>query len=188
VNAYTVVEPHSDDAWLSLGGHIEGWVKAGQLVRIVTVFADADPEGKRWAEAARYARTVGAQWLGVGLAESGKGIATDWTPDVDPADLAGRLRVAEVGTVVYPLGIRHPEHKAVAACAPPGALRYVEQPYASKVRNGPEVTGLLAGRQVVSWQRPHSRKYRHADVFASQRRFWFHEADSMAGSPEVLVH
>lgn len=186
-----VVEPHSDDAWLSLGGHIEQWVKEKRRVHIVTVYGEPEPHGARWMEAAKYARTVGAEWTGLGYWESnigigGKGSLVIMQPD--QWDLVEDMVTRSHWQAVFPLGLRHPEHLAVAKHADRfGAWRYLEQPYAAKCLNSAEVTDRLQGRCVVSYLRPKKSKLRHADLFATQRRFWFQEADNMINAPEIIV-
>lgn len=187
-----VVEPHADDAYLSLHGHLVAWRDSGVRVRIVTVYGEADPYGPRWAEAAAYARSVGAEWHGVGLTESGRGIADDtWHPQ----PLAGivlhqAMHPTGWGHAIelLPLGLRHPEHLAVAGLAHPDAWRYLEQPYGAKAKNTTEVATQLMERRVVSWVRPaNAAKAKAGEVFKSQRRFFFNEADNLRNAPELIV-
>jgi hypothetical protein len=51
-----VVEPHAEDAFLSLGWHIERWIKSENKVHIITL----SKKGSHDAE--KYARKVGATW------------------------------------------------------------------------------------------------------------------------------
>ena len=52
-----VLEPHSDDAFLSLHNTIRNWLKIGDSVTIITVLSGTR---KRADDAAKYANAVGA--------------------------------------------------------------------------------------------------------------------------------
>lgn len=177
-----VVEPHADDAWLSLGGHIAEWRRLGKAVHIVTVYGDE----RRWAEAAAYADRVGASWACAGLPEGGHGLrAGDWTPQ---RPTLGDLDLDGGDGVCWPLGLRHPEHRAVASLAPDGAWRYVELPYALTTANAAEATLMLTGRYVESWFRPNfAAKNAVAGIFRSQALFWYRNRDRLRHAPEVIV-
>lgn len=158
-----VVEPHADDAFLSLGSTIESFVSSGGAVCVVTVFSGTR---KRGDEAARYAEAVGASWIGLGATESA-GLGSG--DSVDPI-------VVGIGddrdTRILPLGIQHPEHRAVAAGARDGDWRYVEVPYAWKPMNADEASSLLVGRTTVAWRRPSPSKWRHVPIFKTQAMFF----------------
>lgn len=175
-----VVEPHSDDAFLSLGGHIWRWTREGHDVRIVTVYGNE----KRLAEAARYAEKVGAEHAAVGLEESNAGGDVDAPVPVVP-DLSDLW--AEAEHVIGPVGLVHPEHRAVAAALPAWAEHYVDLPYALAIKHADHVQIALAGRPVVSWLRPHGNKWRHADLFRTQATFMFYNRPNLVGTPEVIV-
>lgn len=185
-----IVEPHSDDAWLSLGGHIEKWIKEKRQVHIVTVYGEPDANGARWMEAAKYARAMGAGWTGLGYWETGQGIAGTHTEAVhrlENMDLVEDM-VRRGWQAVFPLGLRHPEHLEVARVADRfGAWRYLEQPYAAKCLNSAEVTLKLQGRSVISYLRPKKNKLRHHVIFQTQRRFWFQEESNMVNATEMIV-
>ncbi len=194
-----VVEPHADDAFLSLGGHIEGWRKSGVAVTIVTVFSATR---KRAVDAERYAVAVGASWVGLGasedsgperLAEGGRA-----TRNLVPRVLAeargplGRGGTPRKGVqLVGPLGIKHPDHQMVASTLRDlgeRAWAYVDQPYASTLVNAEETNALLKGTRVVSWLKPHLRKYRHAPLFKDQAKFfYFNPPTKLAGNIELIV-
>jgi hypothetical protein len=55
---FVIVEPHSDDAFLSLHAHILKWVGEGSSVHIVTL----EDNPRRSIEAAAYAKKAGATW------------------------------------------------------------------------------------------------------------------------------
>jgi hypothetical protein len=181
----TIVEPHADDAFLSLGGHIEAW--RGHLdVRIVTVYSGTR---RRARDAEAYAHAVGAQWLGLGAIEKqGKGAA---------ALRAAAKLLSDGGIVIVPLGIRHPEHKEVrdaaeALLAADESLfcpqYYLDQPYAATQSNGLEVNQRLARASVVSYLRPRAKKYRHIKLFKDQAKFFhFNPAEKLQYNIELIV-
>jgi hypothetical protein len=175
-----VIEPHADDAWLSIGEHIEAWVGLGCAVEIITVYGDST----RCREAARYAEAVGATWRGMRLPERGHGGAVGWIAEpVDPGKLADWIGDRPA---VFPLGIHHPEHLAVAAAAPAGAWRYVDLPYALESDHATETSRKIAGRTIASWS-PATDRYRHARVFRSQAPFLFDQRRQMRHAPELIL-
>lgn len=174
-----VVEPHADDAFLSLHGHLWRWRREEEATRIVTVYGNA----RRMREAAEYAKAVGAEHVAIGVPETGLGNAVEWEAEPLP-DFTDAI---EGDTFVWPLGLKHPEHRAVVALARPGDWHYVEQPYAGVMANEPEVNRLLAGRSIVSWHRPHGRKRNAAAIFRSQSMFMHRNLDRALGAPEVIV-
>lgn len=177
-----IVEPHADDAYLSLGAHIEQWAATGERVLICTVFSATRHRGD---EARAYAQAVGAEWAGLGYTESGVGTGTDQafefdTPPPIPGDPDDR--------VIFPLGLRHPEHRAVSALAPTGTERYVEVPYQISRDNEPELLALITGRQVTGWRKPTIRKWRFHHLFKDQGLFMRYNPPSrLAASIEVIV-
>ena len=188
-----VIEPHADDAFLSLHGHIQGWVKSGRQVTIVTVLG----AGKRDKEAEAYALHVGASWEGFGLSEGGS--STDApSPDLVAAvrkaarRLASRLDGSE-DTLVLPISIRHTEHlmvrDAFVAVAPTTPTQYyLDQPYSSIMKNGPAVQAQLRGTTIASYLKPNARKYGCVRFFKSQGKFWFYNPpESMKGNIEMVV-
>lgn len=178
-----VVEPHADDAYLSLGGAIVDLVKAGRHVIIVTVFSGTR---KRAADAERYAAAVGAGYLGLGLVEAHYSITVEIeTPGLDVV----RADLPRDGTMIFPLGIRHPEHRAVARLAEPGDYAYLDTPYQLRRRNAAEVASLLDGRTIVHYARPDwRRKYRHHALFKDQSMFFYRcPPESLAPAVEMIV-
>ena len=179
-----VVEPHADDAWLSLGAHIEAWSADGEHVVIATVYGDR----RRSAEARSYAEAVGASHVALGLPESGQGLSGEWTtelpPDAIPVELLDRA-----DRLIGPLGIQHPEHRAVrAALAARHPERYLELPYYRKAKNSEELARLVWRRQIVSMMPRPSRANRWSSIFASQATFWHYNRESMVGAVEIIVH
>lgn len=173
-----VVEPHADDAFLSLGGHIAAWVADGRQVTILTVYSGTR---NRADDAEAYADAVGAAWRGLGVVESDPGLDSGAEVPEPP-----RVR-RPAAWVVAPLGLQHPEHRAVRDATVADAW-YVEIPYAYKTKLAGEVTGALDGRSVVSWLRPHGRKWRHAKLFKDQARFFYYNPpEEMTNMAEVIV-
>lgn len=167
----TVVEPHSDDAFLSLGGHIEAWAKEGKSVRIVTVYCDK----KRAREARAYANAVGADHDYLLLKEG---------EVVRPGDLTPLL----FGQAIFPLGIKHPDHRRVRVAAPFDTWLYLDTPYQSTQANGPEVNSLAKGLPMVSFLKPPSRKWRHIPLFKSQSLFFhYNPAEKLSQSTEIIL-
>lgn len=167
-----VVEPHADDAFLSVGQHIEEWVKAGVAVTILTVFSGTR---KRAEDAQKYAQAVGASWVGLGFVEG------------EPT--RGHPTIPFHTQIVLPLGLTHPEHVAVRkALEEPGAWYYLDQPYAITQKNGELVTELMVGRPVVSYRKPGARKYRHIPLFKDQAKFYhYNPPEKLIQTCELIV-
>src|SRR4051794_4364484 len=118
-----VVEPHADDAFLSLGWSIRRWVKEGRTVEVVTVYSAAEGRAR---EAAMWAKSVGAAWSGLGhegLRVEGIKLPESVPPLPEPLLPDAMMRLGACR--IWPLGLPHPEHRAVAAAAPDGELHYV---------------------------------------------------------------
>lgn len=168
-----VIEPHADDAFLSLGGHIEEWTKAKRDVLIITVFSGTR---KRSADAAAYAAAAGARWEGWGYVEG------------EP--LPGTLPpLPGTSQVILPLALTHPEHRTVReALERPGVWYYLDQPYAITQKNGPLITDLLRGKSVVSYRKPGVRKYRHCPLFKDQAKFYhYNPPEKLIQTCELIV-
>ena len=172
-----VVEPHADDAFLSLGQHIEDWIKGGDRVTIWTVFSGTR---KRAADAQAYAKAVGAEWMGSDFVE---GQVLD----------AGRILdlLPEANHIVVPLGLTHPEHEMVRdtlTCTGLETWYYLDQPYAITQKNGPMISGKLFGHKVISYRKPGVRKYRHIPLFKDQAKFFhYNTADKLIQTCELIV-
>lgn len=177
-----IIEPHADDAFLSLGGHIEYWtMKQRRSVLIVTIFSGTR---KRANDARAYANAVGAMWAGANLVE-------DKTKDQSweiKDYLRGLDLLFDIDRYIYPLGILHPEHRIIADLCPESALQYMDQPYASMPKNDKEVNDALRGRRIHSFMKPNARKYRHIPLFKDQSKFfYFNPAEKLAGNIELIV-
>lgn len=173
-----VIEPHADDAFLSLGAHIEAWRKEGAQISIATVYSGTR---KRAVDASAYAAAVGAEWYGFGAKEG----------DTKAGGVADGLRclrallpevVKKLGPatrVIGPLGIVHPEHIAIAGelarlAGKAGRYAYVDQPYALVTKNTPEIMAAWAGTRNVSRRPTQIRKYRHIPLFKDQAKFFYY--------------
>jgi hypothetical protein len=178
-----VVEPHADDALLSLGGSLELWRKEGKRTGVLTVYSSTR---RRGLEAFRYARAIGAEHFEGGYTEDEGGLE-ERDVEIPELDLE---EISELGwdEAIWPLSICHPEHRAVAINAPAGSLLYVDQPYETIQKNGPELRRRIVGRRVEWWLRPHKRKWRHIPIFKDQARFfYFNNAEKLSRSVEVVV-
>lgn len=176
----TVVEPHADDAWLSLGQHLLGWRERNLAVEILTVYGNPT----RLREARSYAAYVGAIHRSLGVPEGDLGLAGEWMTELPSA---ARVVLASLtGRVIGPLGLQHPEHRAVAA-ALPQAQRYIEQPYASKQSCCEELNERLDGRAVVSFRTRSAHANAAASIFKTQSQFWRFNRERMIGATELIV-
>lgn len=178
------VETHADDAFLSMGQHLEDWHKQAEQTGIVTVFSGTR---KRGAEAERFANAVGARWWGLGFTEQ-----TNPSPD---------QILKTFYEIVYPwinkqeseifinLAVIHPEHKLVReALEIEATALYLDQPYSTTSRNCPKVLELVRGREILSYCHPLGRKYRHTEIFKDQGRFFFYNPkEKLMQSFEMIV-
>lgn len=176
-----VVEPHSDDAWLSCGQHLLSWTKT-KRVAILTVYGNP----RRLREASAFADFVGASHATTALPETSLGLGKDWETELPPGALDELLGVS--GVVVGPLGLRHPEHLAtVAALGARRDLAYIEMPYALTQKNAPEVSTVASGLTIESWMPRSARIDRASELFRSQSLFWRYNEDRMKNAVEVLL-
>jgi hypothetical protein len=177
-----VIEPHSDDAFLSLGGHIESWIKLGHTVSILTVEAVA----KRSIEAQLYAETVGAVYVKTLFLEELdlRETATDTPHDIFKAfEIFFDYYRRHYNVVIGPVGIQHPLHIMVGTQLR-GVLgkyksktlqgaSYLDTPYHIVQKNGSDVCEALHRHVVVSFLKPNFRKWKHISIFKSQSKFFF---------------
>jgi hypothetical protein len=180
-----VVEPHSDDAFLSLGWTMRTWIGEGRHVEVVTVHSR---EADRAAEAQAFAQAIGATWRG--LDHPATALNRLYQPDGLPP-LPDPLLPEECrdpgATRVWPLGLEHPEHVAVAdrGGADP---RYIDVPYQFNGRRQAEIDACLRGRVLEHWLSPSSRKWDDSAHFASQAGlFQLYPVASLAHVPEIIV-
>lgn len=188
-----IVEPHADDAFLSLGAHIERWVKCGDEVMIATAYSDTP---KRGTEASKYAEAVGATWFGLGAAEVRP--RREFHPEINDAyERFSALAHDELPhRIILPLGIRHPEHRAVHKyfsnihnhLMTSRLLYYLEQPYSITSTNEEELMLKLKGRKIYSYTKPQMRKWRHIPIFKTQAKFFhFNPAEKLNRTFEMIV-
>jgi hypothetical protein len=182
-----VIEPHADDAFLSLGWSIQKWTAEGQRVEIVTIYSS---DIVRAREVQRWAASVGAHWRGLGHDEpptNGFELTTEKVPPL-PRPLLPPEMMSASRCRIWPLGLQHPDHIVVASCAPRGDLQYVDTPYQLSLYHQPRVREALIGRTFEWWLRPPRRKWDASRFFASQRVLFDHYApDRMEMVPEIVV-
>jgi len=196
-----VVEPHADDAYLSLHQHMVDWIKAGKIVIILTVYSGTR---KRAKDAEAYANAIGAQWAGFGLVESQDGNV----PEIKLADVTfdplpgmlGMLYDHRDVTVIGPAGIQHPEHQEVRRWiywSYKGKMRngvefsYVEIPYYTKHKNQQEVNDKLEESCIASIKKPKHYKAdeKYWKCFKDQSKFFhFNPAEGYKDIPELIVY
>jgi LmbE family N-acetylglucosaminyl deacetylase len=145
-----IIEPHPDDAFMSLHAHITTlW--ANQPKTIVTVTGIEE----RTKEAQSYARSVGCKHVTLGFADG------DWL-DVDniPPFESWGLQLEECDSLVFPLGIRHPDHKKIAAMTLKGSFSYLDAYYAQGEMND-ELCNKINRATVISalWANESKRYY-----------------------------
>ena len=179
-----VVEPHPDDAFLSLGWHLEK-VWAGDEKTILTVYADE----RRDKEAKAYADAVGAGHICLGLSESKMDSPTTSIKAIP--ELRSKLHELEAegyDLILFPLGLQHPDHIRVAVSRPPDAARYVDTPYQTKQKLADTLLSKTKGMVIESVLYPPKRKWRHGTLFKSQSLFFHYNAglgDSLL--PEMVL-
>lgn len=178
-----VVEPHADDAFLSLGQHIENWTKEGTAVQIVTVYSGTRKRGR---DAEAYALTVGAIWKGLGFVEAGvsAGGMVQRLPRL-PLEL-GKSRV------IVPLGFPHPEHAevrhAVENLRPDYLQYYVDAPYQISSKHSEEMNNAMYRKLVISILKPNARKWKHIPLFKDQSKFfYFNNSEKLSRCFEIIV-
>lgn len=186
-----VVEPHADDAFLSLGAHMEEWIKNGNDVTIATIYSGTKGRG---AEAKAYAEAIGADWFGIGAVEVRP--RQDDPPECATACAEVRKAVLMLGsfdTLCLPVGIRHPEHRAVrkhlrGEWFKGNRYLYMEQPYSVVSTNHEELMTNIYNSRIESYMKPHMRKWRHIPIFKTQAKFFhFNPAEDLHRTFEMLV-
>jgi LmbE family N-acetylglucosaminyl deacetylase len=182
-----VIEPHADDAFLSLGWSIRKWAKEGKQVEVVTVYS-ADPGRAR--EAKRWATWAGAAWRGLGFEgcpADGLALAVEAVPPL-PTPLLPDDLMTPAWCRIWPLGLPHLEHEAVAAAAPDRDLHYVDTPYQLDLFGQRAVRRALIGRTIAWWQQPPRKKWDGRRFFRSQAVLFEHFPPEVLESvPEIVV-
>ena len=164
------------------------WRDNGDLVTIVTIYSDE----RRVQEGRDYAEAMGCDYVGM------MNVGSELT-GIDPGEIGEEsqhtlLRLfGEATWIMAPLGIQHPDHKAVAAIcrvlAPEDKLHhYLEIPYYLKQSNQQEVNDKSRGKTVMSMLRAPARKWRHYTIFKSQSKFFhFNQVTGFYNTPEILL-
>ena len=170
-----LIEPHADDVYLSLHHHFihDKSIWAGMEKTIITVYGNK----QRAAEGAMYAGLVKAEHFCLGCVEGG-GLGKP-SGEIPPPK-TWRVQFKPGDTLVFPLGLQHPEHLAVRSLIKklPGrdklrVLYYLDSPYYSKQKLSGEILEAVAGLKVVSLLWAGKSKEKHAHIFKSQGRYFF---------------
>ena len=176
-----IVEPHADDAFLSLHGHMTSWVKQGIVVDILTIYSSP----KRDREGGEYAKKIGAVYRSLTIQDqSHLGTAPRPIPEIASweIDLSGETQL------VFPLGLQHPDHLQVASLAPVGAWRYLEVPYYTKQKNQQRLAEEAQGMVLKSIGCPRKTKWVNCKIFKSQSKFfYFNPPESLHPTPEIVL-
>lgn len=158
-----IIEPHADDAFLSLGGHIELWNKS-EVTKIITVFSGTR---KRSNDAINYSKQVGCLWEGLGL---------DETKDSFKIESIKEL-ISKTDDLFIPLALTHPQHTEVRENIEKeyfNLFYYLDQPYALTQKNSNLITEKIKGLYCYSFYKPNSKKYRHISLFKDQQKFFYY--------------
>lgn len=187
-----VVEPHGDDAYLSCHQHIADWIKEGKTVIILTVLSGTR---KRARDSKDYAEAVGATWVGLGWDEFAENKNDYLHAPFDPLPGAlGLLYEPQDVSLVIPLSIQNPDHKAVTAWIKASYTHeityYSEIPYYTKHKNEDEVNLMMEGKRIVSIKKPKFTKAAEKfwKCFKDQAKFFhFNPPESYKDVPELLL-
>lgn len=174
-----IIEPHADDAYLSLHEHIKGWIKEGAEVTIITVFSGTR---KRYRDASNYANSVKACWSGLGYIESGG-------TQEPPAAFDLRAIHAYPGHKIFPLGIAHREHVAISDCAQDfeDVFFYVDAPYHTIQKNKDDLYRAIIGKTVKSIIQPGANKFKSSELFKDQTKFMYFNKQKIIQGMEIVV-
>lgn len=176
---YLIVEPHADDAFLSLGHHLGKVWRGNTDCAIVTLF----PETVRRAEEGQaFAFAVGCEYF------------TKNAETEQPFDTLKRVvKHFNPDQIVGPLGIQHPQHVEVhhmirGLVKRSVAWYYLDTPYQLKLKNADAVNTALFGTTPVSYATCPATKWKHVPLFRSQAKFFhFNPPEHLARAPELIV-
>jgi hypothetical protein len=177
-----IVEPHVDDAFLSMHSHMKHWIKSGRNVGILTVFSTSlrDKEGEE------YAKSIGASHRSLTIKEGMKGLNGS-SPNIPPVD-DWCIDISAGDRMVFPIGLQHPDHIRVRDAAPDNAWYYLDTPYQAKQKLGEDLLSKIVGMRILSIIYPHANKWKSIPIFKSQAKFFhFNPAEKMLRIPEILV-
>jgi hypothetical protein len=175
---FVIVEPHSDDAFLSVGWHIEQWVQAGHNVHIITLYPVNHHSLK---DAAAYASAVGASWEGCHM---------------KAGPMPKERLILPEGQLILPLGgapLDQTEHtqdhwNVRRWLEEEGCWYFLDQPYAIVQKHSVRFSKMLHGMTVVSYCKPPKSKWRHIPLFKGQQKFfYFNNVDKLKQTCELLV-
>jgi hypothetical protein len=178
-----VVEPHADDAYLSLHNHIKTWVSEGDKVVILTVCSGTR---KRKADAQAYADSVKATSIGLGFEEGFGG------PILIKQALPVLFEPEDVQWYI-PLGLQNPDHIAVRQMCDlhlewqDDVAYYAEIPYYTKKKNKEEFLQAISKMSLNSIEALSGRKAdeKYWKCFKDQSKFfYFNKPEDMARIPE----
>ena len=180
MNMIWVVEPHADDAFLSVHTHIKEWIRVGERVGILTVYSTP----ARDAEGAAYAKLVGAQYLSLTVTEqSHLGLPPASIPLFSTWPIPN-----DDNTFVFPLGLQHPDHIQTRSQAPDGSWFYLDLPGQAKLKIGEQLLRKVRGRRIVSIRYASKRKWVAAKLFKTQSKFFYYNPpESLSRIPEIIV-
>lgn len=177
---YWIVEPHTDDAYLSLHEHIIGPWQA--FPKTIITFYGA---GHIIKEACYYARATGCEHKWLGLREVTWGdadpVPTDWRSWISEAQ--------ESDTLVLPIGIRQPSHVAIAGMdvsLPMRRLWYLDAKYVQQIARM-EVQEKVSGMVVESILASSIDKAHYKNIFASQAHRFMLAPDLYPPSVEIVL-
>jgi len=178
---YWLIEPHADDVFLSLHQHIvDLWKDVSKT--IVTVFATQ----QRVKEAREYALAVKCRHFCLGLEEGG-GLSqkAGFVPPFDEWKLPRKRG----DVLIFPIGIQHPDHLAVAKRVPTIGVvwRYLDTPYYTKQKVAQELIEKTRGRCIRSIRYATRHKWKHVEKFKSQGKFFFYNPPNTLPRMEVVM-
>lgn len=183
-----IIEPHADDAFLSLAGHMKAWAEAGDSVLLATVYGSK----ARMKESAAFAKKIGADHHALGIPEGGAVDHLDPSCRLtdDRPEIMSLRPLIKRGQIYIPLGLQHAEHKEVRRYFDlRGVVNYyLDTPYYVKPSNADEVQNAVEWLQVQSILRPHASKWNAHKLFVSQSKFFhFNPVKNFHNVPEVVL-
>ena len=172
---YWIIEPHADDAFLSLHTHAVAWIAEGIPISIVTVYSNP----LRNEESIAYARRIGAKHFSLHFQEQGKPILTlpDWLLNLPSDDRR-----------IFPSGLGHTEHAEVYKLVRTGDWRYLDVPYQVRQELAEDLQRCIRGRRLVSICYPSESKWEFAEMFKTQAKFFrSNPIELLCQIPEIII-
>lgn len=185
LNSVVIVEPHADDAFLSMGGHIEKW--KDREISICTIFSGTR---NRLKDAKSYADAVKANHIPLGFLE-GEGF------NISDESFIKLVKDSEVFVPIY---LTNQEHKDVkeffqkkfvelsSEIGSAKLLFYLDQPYAMKQKNAETINKYLNEYRLISYLVPSKNKLKHIPLFKDQSKFFYFEKESIEKIIEMIFH